>query len=116
MANQDPNPSGRELKFITGNSPGLSFRVKGLDSEVKDRSVGGPHRIVEGVIPDGWRRVAVITGKDSSYRYFELVPTESGYEELQHFDTFYVAGPFRIATKVNNSRAAREAFKLFEAE
>ncbi len=60
-----------------------------------------------------WRRIGVLSGNSSGLRMFVLEPSES--EESIKLGKYHVAGKFRIVKKLNNSAAARKAWKEFRA-
>jgi excisionase family DNA binding protein len=108
LARRGPKPKGRPLTYRAGNAPGTSYRVKAPASRVLEKK--GRTVVAE---VDDWNRIAVLSGGEGRYRYFELEPVASGSERLE-FGGFYVDGPFRVTKKINNAREAREAFTAFE--
>jgi excisionase family DNA binding protein len=109
LSRRGPKAKGRLLTYRAGNAPGTSYRVKVPASrvlETKGRTV-----VAE---VDEWSRIAVLSGGEGKYRFFELEPVACGSERLE-FGGFYVDGPFRVTKKINNPREAREAFKAFVA-
>jgi excisionase family DNA binding protein len=111
IGNRGPKPAsaGEPLKVRVGNHEGLSFRFKALGGLSK---VQRPElNIVEAELLR-WSRVAVIAGGQGKHRFFELVPSDEEHE--LRVGTFYVLGKLAIASKVNNPRAAREAWEAFE--
>jgi excisionase family DNA binding protein len=108
LSRRGPKPKGRKLTYRAGNEYGTSFRVRVPDSKVLEKS--GRAVVAE---VDEWSRIAVLSGGEGKYRFFELEPVASGLERLE-FEGFYVVGPFRVIKKINNPREASEAFKAFE--
>jgi hypothetical protein len=70
--------------------------------------------IVRGIVPAPWRRVGVLVSGDRSVRLYVLEP--AGSEDEINAGPFFVHGRFRIAQKINNARAAQEAWKTFTPE
>jgi excisionase family DNA binding protein len=71
-----------------------------------------------GIVPKGWRRIALLRGKkkEQDYRYFELEPAtrEGNTHSVLTFAGFYVRGDFRVTRKINNPRKALEAWEAFK--
>ena len=108
LAKRGPKPRGRALRFRAGNAPGQSFRVKAPSSEVLEKK----GKTVTAEVGE-WQRIAVLSGSEGSYRFFEIEPVASGSERIAA-GPFFVEGPFRIVRKVNNSREANREWKAFE--
>jgi hypothetical protein len=110
-----PTPQQRvrptALQICMGNVKGKSFRVK-IPGELADKHRVDEH-VVEGSV-SRWLRVGVISGGPGRYRFFVLEPAEA--EDDLKYGPFYVRGRFNVAKKINNSDAAHDAWKAFEAE
>ncbi|WP_438032153.1 helix-turn-helix domain-containing protein [Sorangium sp. So ce204] len=103
-------PPGATLDARIGSGPDASFRVKHSRDDFELSEKRGPEWT--GMIPAGWRRIAVLgTSKDRS-RYWEIEPAEG--ESVLHFEGFYLRGGFRIVETVSTSPRAVAAFKDFQ--
>ncbi|KYF52336.1 hypothetical protein BE04_45040, partial [Sorangium cellulosum] len=89
-------PPGGPLDARIGSGPDASFRVKHSRDDFELTEKRGPEWT--GMIPSGWRRIAVLgTSRDLS-RYWEIEPAEG--ESVLHFEGFYLRGGFRIVETV----------------
>jgi excisionase family DNA binding protein len=103
-------PPGGALDARIGSGPDASFRVKHSRDDFELTEKRGPEWT--GMVPAGWRRIAVLgTSKDRS-RYWEIEPAEG--ESVLHFEGFYLRGGFRIVETVSTSPRAVAAFKAFQ--
>lgn len=104
-------PAARsQLELRIGSAPGESFRVQVDGGKLDETARKG--KVIEGVI-ERFDRVALLSGGEDKYRFFELEPSDT--EEELKFKDFFVRGRFRIARKVNNAEAARAEWKKFGA-
>lgn len=105
------------VALIDNSLMGLSVRCGSEDNRVLkiSQTLHSPsgRRARQGFIPSGWKRLAVRTEDKSkgSARFFALEPSDTE-NELRH-GPFFVKGHFKIARRVNNSKAARAAWKDF---
>lgn len=99
------------LSYRAGQEAGAVLRVRlpGPAGEaVEPSSKAAP---AEGQVK-AWRRVGVLHGRAGKLRFFELEPaSEDGEVKL---GALYVRGRFRVVEKVNNAKAAREAWEAFQ--
>ncbi|KYF92760.1 hypothetical protein BE20_10915 [Sorangium cellulosum] len=103
-------PPGGPLDARIGSGPDASFRVKHSRDDFELTEKRGPEWT--GMIPSGWRRIAVLgTSRDLS-RYWEIEPAEG--ESVLHFEGFYLRGGFRIVETVSSTQRAVAAFKAFQ--
>lgn len=99
---QGRSATSGSLSIRAGHEGDVSFKVKAPGaSESKP-----PARL------DKWSRVGVLTGGHGKLRFFELEP--GGEPNELEFHGFHARGPFRVVRKVNNAKAAREAWEAFE--
>lgn len=103
----------RDLEVKLGNVPGTSFRVS-YKPELGDlqRAGGNVH---EGVIRDGWKKIAVLARSEKfGLRFWLLEPKGPAVHELA-VGPFFIRGRF-TETHINNEARAKEAWDAFEAE
>jgi excisionase family DNA binding protein len=107
---QAKGPPGGVLEARIGSGPDASFKVKHTREEFELVEKRGAEWT--GIIPGGWRRIALLgTTKDRS-RYWEIEPAEG--ESVLHFEGFYVRGGFRVVETISATPKAVAAFKAFE--
>lgn len=104
-------PESKALQYDVGYDPDadafVKFKVPGGELPL-DRK-GDKGRITN------WGNVAVLTGGHGKARFFELVPSTETDPEAIEFHGFFVRGKFQVIRKVNNPKAAREAWEAFKA-
>jgi hypothetical protein len=106
-----------EFSYGYSNADSTFLKVKCSGDKVeeidplKHRGAGGVSCL--SLTVDRWRRVAVLTGGRSKLRMFVLVPSTEQNEIP--WEGFYVRGKFSIEKKINNPKAAREAWDTFKA-
>lgn len=104
----------RELEVKLGNSAGMSFRVRYPASLGDLKRVDG--NIHEGIIRDGWKRIAVIAHSDRlGTRFWALEAKGVAQHELA-LGPFFIRGNFTEAPPINNAKRAEEAWEAFAAE
>lgn len=101
--------SGERLEVRMGaDDRGESLKIKYPAGEM-EKEAGHVHT---GHVPQGWRRVGVLTTSGPNTRFFALVPgDEMASVEL---GGFYVRGRFQRAATENASAKARVAWKAFK--
>ncbi|WP_437670864.1 helix-turn-helix domain-containing protein [Sorangium sp. So ce131] len=110
---QDQQAKGRPgatLDARIGSGPDASFRVKHSRDEFELTERRGPEWT--GMIPSGWRRIAILGTSKELARYWEIEPAEG--ESVLHFEGFYVRGGFRVVETVSTTQRAVAAFKAFQ--
>jgi excisionase family DNA binding protein len=107
---EPPAPLGGRLRIVFGHADGYTFKVKSVGD------IANRHRlhanVLEGFLPEGWRRVGVFSGKQDRLRFVVLEPGDD--DESFGLGEFKVAGRFRFAEKVNNAKDALERWEGFE--
>lgn len=101
------------------DAAGLKYKV-GYDAESKTSfrfrfapgSEKNPARELfdSGTVTE-WRRALVLTGKGGSLRASYLIPGDKAEKIAE--GSFFVSGKFTISMKINNPKAAREAWEAF---
>lgn len=101
--------AGPMLEARVGSVEGKSFRLKTLGN----REVGRKGHKVD-VEVDTFRRAALVFSGKTTNRMFVLEPAEKPDEF--RFGPFFVRGRYRVVEKINDAKAASQAWKAFEPE
>ncbi len=109
-ARRGPAPKSR-LEVRSGEQRGQRFKVNVIGGKLEH--VDRARHVKIGYI-DRFNRIGVLSGSKGDDRFFELEPADAKGE--LEFGDFFVRGHFTIARKVNNPKAAREAWRAFGAK
>jgi excisionase family DNA binding protein len=105
------------LSMRLGTEGDYLLRVKGA-VVTPYRNANSKAPAWEGLVPPGWKRIAVLRGKkkENDYRFFILEPaSHANHQEADlEFSDFFIRGDFRIVRKINNPRKAIAAWESFE--
>lgn len=98
------------LRIFVGYLPDASLLIRHTGGQLPDG--GSPGTTMETTLPK-WRRVAVLTAGHNRLRMWVLEP--GPVEDEVEFHGLFVRGRFRVAEKINDSKAARLAWEGFKA-
>lgn len=96
------------LEVAAGGRPRLFLHVR-----IGQHEAFGAGTELQSATFKRWRKVGVLSGNASGIRMFVIEPAEE--KEAIRLGKYHVEGHFRIVDKVNNSAAARKAWKEFRA-
>lgn len=116
---------GPKPKDVSDERVAFAFRVGGehgrkLQLLVVGGDSDGPVRPVHDGVPvtagfvRRFERAAILEEKGASRRFFEIEP--SVYDDAIEWGSLYVRGSFKVVRKVNNAKAARDAWKAFRGD
>jgi hypothetical protein len=98
------SPAGRTVLAKVGGAPGASLSVRVAGGELV-RVRGQDAR----EFPEGWTSALVKTTSEAGVRVVRIEPSDTE-ETIEHHNLF-VKGPFRIASKWNNTRDANRHWR-----
>lgn len=109
----EAHASTAPLEVRYGAEAGHTLKVKHPGELVGAQKRTGPDGVVYTGTVAPWKRVAVLTAKGGKGRMFVLEPADEECDVM--IGELYVRGRFAIVEKINNAKAASEAWEAFEA-